>query len=106
TGDLQGVRSLETTVQAQQTLERGGKREKRVAVAGQDRESAARETDVIQTEVLNAAAIAYVTVLAAQQRLELAETPVTLARETLAAVSARVQAGAGATAEVARARVA
>ena len=106
TGDLQGVRGLETTVQAQQTLERGGKREKRLAVAGQDRETAVRETAVIQTEVLTATAIAYVEVLAAQQRLELAESPVALARETLASVSARVQAGAGATAEVARARVA
>jgi hypothetical protein len=106
TGDLQGVRGLETTVQAQQTVERGGKREKRLAVAGQDRETAVRETAVIQTEVLTATAIAYVEVLAAQQRLALAESPVALARETLASVSARVQAGAGATAEVARARVA
>ncbi|MFO1447771.1 MAG: TolC family protein [Opitutaceae bacterium] len=106
TGALQGVRSLETTVQAQQTLERGGKREKRVAVASREHETAVWETAASRAEVLAATAAAYVAVVAAQQRLLLAAEPVALARETLETVTARVQAGAGSLSEAARARAA
>jgi cobalt-zinc-cadmium efflux system outer membrane protein len=104
TGAVQGVRGLETTVQASQTLERGGKRDKRVALAGREREAAASEYAVRRSEVLSAAAISYLEALAAEQRLKLAEEPLRLARETVAAVDLRVKAGVASPAESARAR--
>jgi outer membrane protein, heavy metal efflux system len=106
TGGVQGVRGLESTVQASQTIERGGKRAKRVALAGREREAAANEFAVRRTEVLSAAATAYIGVLAAQQRLALAAEPLKLARETVSAVDQRVKAAIASPAEAARARVA
>ena len=106
TGQRQGVRGLETTVQASQAFERGGKRDRRVALASRERETAAKEYAVRRAEVLASAAIAYVEALAAQQRLALASEPLNLARETLAVVDARVKAGAASPAESARARAA
>ncbi|ATC64858.1 hypothetical protein CMV30_13270 [Nibricoccus aquaticus] len=106
TGNVQGGRSLETTVQASQTFERGGKRDRRVALASREREMAAKEFVVRRAEVLAAAAVAYVETLAAQERLALVEEPLALARETLAVVEARVKEGAASPAESARARAA
>jgi cobalt-zinc-cadmium efflux system outer membrane protein len=106
TGRTQGVRSLETTVQASQTFERGGKRENRVALAGREREVAAKEFAVRRAEILTDSAHAYIAVLAAQQRLALAAEPLKLARETVTAVEVRVNAGVASPAETARARAA
>jgi cobalt-zinc-cadmium efflux system outer membrane protein len=106
TGRVQGVRSLETTVQASQAFERGGKREKRVTLASREREVAAKEFAVRRAEVLSVSALAYLETLAAQQRLALAAEPLKLARETVAAVNLRVKAGVTSPAESARARAA
>jgi cobalt-zinc-cadmium efflux system outer membrane protein len=106
TGHVQGVRSLEATVQASQTFERGGKREKRVALATRERETAAKEFAVRRAEILAATAAAYVNTLAARQRLALAAEPVRLARETLALIDSRVRAGAASVIDSARARAA
>ncbi len=106
TGSVQGVESLETTVQASQTFERGGKRDRRVALATKEREIAAKEYAVRRSEVIATAAVAYVETLAAQQRVALAEEPLQLARATLEAVDFRVKAGAASPAETARARAA
>lgn len=106
TGGVQGVRRLEATVQASQTLERGGKRQKRVTLATRERDVAVAGFAVRQAEVQAAAAEAYVELLAAQERLALAAEPLQLARETLTAVEGRVTAGAASPAEAARARAA
>jgi cobalt-zinc-cadmium efflux system outer membrane protein len=106
TGHLQGVRSLEATVQASQTFERGGKREKRVALATRERDTATKEFAVRRAEILAATATAYVNTLAARQRLALAAEPVRLARETLALIESRVRAGAASVIDSARARAA
>lgn len=106
TGRTQGVRSLETTMQASQTFERGGKLAKRVAVASRERDTATKEFAVRRTEILSVAASAYVSTLAAQQRLALAAEPLRLARETIAVIEARVRAGAASQIESARARAA
>eukprot|EP01036_Dinobryon_divergens_P041704 gene41705-biopygen33419 len=105
TGRVSGVRSLEATVQASQTFERGGKREKRVAVATRERETVAQEFAVRRTELLAATATAYVAVIAAQQRLTLAAEPLQLARATVTALETRARAGAASAIETARARV-
>lgn len=106
TGGVRGVSALETTVQASQTLERGGKRAKRVALAGREREAAALDYAVRRAEILASTATAFVEVLAAERRLALAEEPLRLARATVAAVDGRVKAGAASAAEAARARAA
>jgi len=106
TGRVQGVRSLETTVQASQLLERGGKREKRVVLAGRERDQVAAEWAVRRAELRASTAVACAGVLVAQQRLALTEEPLRLARETLAAVDLRVRDGAASPAEFARARAA
>lgn len=106
TGVRQGVRSLEATVQASQTIERGGKREKRMAVASRERTTAAKEYAVRRNEVLAATAVAFVQTLVAQQRVILAEEPLKLAREIATAAEERVRAGAASPVESARARAA
>ncbi|MBP7140650.1 MAG: TolC family protein [Opitutaceae bacterium] len=106
TGRVQGVRGLEATVQASQTFERGDKRGKRVALAGREKESAAKEYAVQRTEVLATTAVAYLEVIVARERLALADEPLRLARETVSAVDHRVKAGAASPAESARARAA
>lgn len=106
TGARQGVRQLEATAQASQSIERGGKREKRMALATRERAVAASDYAVKRAEVLGLAAVAFVEAIAAQQRVTLAEEPVTLAREVLAAAEGRARAGVASAAEPARARTA
>lgn len=106
TGALQGAHSLEATVQASRTLERGGKRDKRVALAGRERAVAAQESRVRRAELRAATTAAYLETLAAQSRLALAAEPSQLAREMVAAVEQRVKAGAASPADSARARAA
>lgn len=105
TGAVSGIKGVEATVQASQTLERGGKRDKRVALASRERELAAKEFAVRRAEVFAAVANAYIDLVAAQQRLALAEEPLRLARETVEATNTRVQAAIASPAESARARV-
>lgn len=104
TGRLRGVDELEATVQASQTVERGEKREKRVALASRERESAAQEFAARRAEVLAATAQAFVTLVGAQQRVALAEEPLRLATQTAALVEARVRAGEVSPTEAARTR--
>ena len=52
TGATQAIDRLESTVQANQTFERGGKREKRVAVARREYEVTVHELSVRRTEIL------------------------------------------------------
>lgn len=106
TGTVGGIDRLESTVQANQTFERGGKREKRVALATRDHETAAQESAVRRAETRAHAATAYVTLVAAQERLALAAELLQLARQSLTLVNARVSAGAASSVEVARARAA
>jgi len=106
TGRTRGFDGLETTVQASQILERGGKLGKRVAVARHEREAASREFALRQNEVQAQVVSAYVELVAAQARLSLAAEPLALARETVQAATARVGSGAGSPAESARARAA
>lgn len=106
TGALQGVRRLETTVQASQAIERGGKRDKRVAAASRERDTAARELGLRRVALLSNTAVAYVEAVAAQQRAALADEPLKIAREFATTVDGRVRAGAASPAESARARAA
>jgi outer membrane protein, heavy metal efflux system len=106
TGAVRGADGLETTVQFSQAIERGGKREKRVAVARHEQTIADLAYAVRRAELFAATATAYVEVLAAQERLSLAQDTLALAKETSASVTARVKAAEASAAESARAHAA
>ena len=106
TGALRGIDGLEATVQANQLLERGNKREKRVALASTHHDITTRTFAVRQADILAATAEAYLATLGAQQRVAFATEPLQLARRTLDAVEARLAAAVASPAEVARARAA
>lgn len=106
TGALRGLDGSETTVQFTQAFERGGKREKRVALARGEHASAEAELAVRRAEIRAATVSAYVEVVAAQRRVALAGDALGLAAETAADVEARVKAAAASPAEIARARAA
>jgi cobalt-zinc-cadmium efflux system outer membrane protein len=105
TGALGGAERLETTVQVSRTLERGGKRENRIALARGERDLAGQALAVRRAEVAAATAAAYIAVLAAQERLALSATALTLAHDTAEAAALRVKDAAAPAAESARARV-
>ena len=93
-------------MQFSQSVERGGKRDKRVALARAEHAASEGELALRRAEVRASAASAYVAALAARDRLALAETALTLAADMSADVEARVKAAAASPAETARARAA
>jgi cobalt-zinc-cadmium efflux system outer membrane protein len=105
-GDYTGTQRAQTTVGLSLPLERGGKRAKRLTLAGHESKLAAAEFQVHRNEVLAATALAYTAALAAEQRLALAATTRDQAAELLAYLTARVQAGQASPRETARARIA
>ncbi len=105
TGATRGFDSLEATVQASQTFERGGKRARRMEVASRGHALASTERALTVIEVRIAAANAYVDLIAATARVGIAAEPLRLARETVDAVGTRVQSGFSSKAELARSRV-
>lgn len=104
TGATRGLDSLEATVQASQTFERGDKRLRRVEVASREQAIIASEQALALTEVQIATANAYVDLVAATARAAIAAEPLRLARETVDAVGARVKSGFSSDAELARSR--
>jgi cobalt-zinc-cadmium efflux system outer membrane protein len=106
TGAARGARGLEATVEAHQPVERGGKRMRRIRLAEQEQLTLIHTSAARRNEVLARTAEAYLAALAADRRASLAETPVRLARETLALVESRLRAGAASPVDASRARAA
>jgi cobalt-zinc-cadmium efflux system outer membrane protein len=100
-----GVDSLEPTIQASLTLERGGKRERRVALAEREQEIVAFEFMVSRNVALLDTAIAYIKTLENQERIDLASEQLLLVEATKKAVDVRLEVGASSPADAARARV-
>jgi cobalt-zinc-cadmium efflux system outer membrane protein len=105
-GAVRDTDSLETTLSLSQVVELGGKRALRrsVAEAGLDVvniEQRARELDVLSEVTLR-----FIDVVAAQERARFASQATALARTTLDAIGARVDAGRSPEAERSRARIA
>ena len=103
---VKGVRDMEATVLGTQLFERGGKRERRIELAGREREVTEKSTAVRRSELKAAVAAAYLRAVADRERLALADEPLRLARETLDAVQKRVAAAVASPAESARAKAA
>lgn len=92
-GDRSGFDAAETTIQLGQLIELGGKRTKRAAVASLQRELVQWEYESARLDTMRAVAGAFVELLAAQDRLALAEDQLKLSRQACTAVVQRIEAG-------------
>lgn len=105
-GELKGVDALETALSLSQVLELGDKRRLRVGVAEADRDLIAIEQRARQLDVLADVARRFIEVVAAQERVRFAQAAMALARQTLQAITQRVETAVAPVAEQTRARIA
>jgi len=105
-GDFSGVDQAQTTLLLGQLIELGGKRAARIAVAAAERDLAAFGYEVRRIDVLAGTAGAFVDVLAAQERLRLADEALELTRSVQRVASLRKREGLASPAEEIRAGVA
>ncbi len=106
TGDFQGVREAQTTLQLSQVIELGGKRAARAEVASQARGITQSEYELKRVEVLGDVTQRFIQVVANQHALDLALTNRQLAEDALRRVQERVTAGKGSALEEKKAQVA
>lgn len=92
-GAESGLRESEITLSFSQLVELGGKRARRIQLAQRDRETSAWDYEIARANVLAETAAAFYSVLAAQERLELARQLGELARQIVDTVGVRVEAG-------------
>jgi len=105
-GERTGFDAAQTTVQLGQPIELGGKRAKRTQVAALDKELVQWDYKTARLDVMREVTRAFVAVLAAQERLALAERLLELSRQAQSAVAQRVKAGKDSPVEELRADVA
>jgi cobalt-zinc-cadmium efflux system outer membrane protein len=105
-GERNGFDGAETTVQVGQPIELGGKRARRTHVASLDKELVQWDYKAARLDVMRQATLAFVVVLAAQERLALTERLLELSRRAQAAVAQRVKAGKDSPVDELRANVA
>jgi cobalt-zinc-cadmium efflux system outer membrane protein len=105
-GAARGTDVLSSTLSLSQVIEMGGKRGYRTDVATMDRDLAGIERQAQQLDVLAEVARRFITLVAAQERMEFAQSARDLAQRTLDAITARVQAARSPEAERSRARIA
>ncbi len=103
TGQLDGISNLETTISIGWILERGV-RKRRVGVASAGASMLSAETEVLRFNAAAETARRFLACLANQARIDSNKQAVTLAEQTIDAVSKRVQAGRAPDAELARAQ--
>jgi len=106
TGEKSGFEGVETTVSLGQTIELAGKRSKRKHVASVESELAGWDYEAARLDILTQTSHAFVGVLAAQERLILAEELVRLSEQLLNTVKLRVEAGKDPPVEETKAQVA
>jgi cobalt-zinc-cadmium efflux system outer membrane protein len=93
TGQRSGFDGAETTLALSQPIELGGKRQRRMEVAGAHQRLAQWEYEARRLEVYGRASKAFSQVVAGQQRVRLAGQQVELAERLSLAVAGRVEAG-------------
>lgn len=106
TGVYNGLGSSETTVGFMQTLELGGKRSARVAVASAELSRTELQAAIVGADVRLQVTQLYVEAIAAERRLWAARDQARIAGDALRAASVRVQAGRASPLEQQRADVA
>ena len=102
---LQGFDGEALTFSLSQTILLGGKRAKAIRVAQLDRDLAVWDYESKRMDVLTEVVLSYIDLLKAQEGLVLTQSLVTLADQTLAAVSTRVRFGKASPVEETRGRV-
>lgn len=105
-GGFTGVSAAELTVSLSSTIEMGGKRAARAEMYSQSRSQLEAQRQVESLELLGEVTRRYIDVLAAQQRVVLANEAAELAKMTLRIVKKRATAGSTPDAEVKRAQAA
>ena len=106
TGELSGIKSLETRVTLSSVLELGGKRLSRVELVEQQSDVVRVERKVKALDLLGQVTRRFINVLNSQERVKLAEIGMELAQTTLAEVDRRVSAAVAPKADLGRAEAA
>jgi cobalt-zinc-cadmium efflux system outer membrane protein len=106
TGAASGLDASETTLSLSRVVELGGKRERRLALAGAGREAIDVARAAAQLDVLAEVSRRFIAVAKAQRETVLANQAVELARRAVDAAQRRVDAARSPQVELARARVA
>src|SRR5258707_2574048 len=105
-GPYKGLRSAETALQLSQLVELGGKREARLAAGEAGIGTAVWQRRATRLEVLSETAIAFITVVSAQRRIEIFDEQISSLDQLIPLLQKRVQEGASSPAETLRAQVA
>jgi cobalt-zinc-cadmium efflux system outer membrane protein len=105
-GIYRGTKSAETTLQISQLFELFGKRDARIAVGQAGIETAAIERKAVRLEVLSETAVAFLSVLGAQRRIQILDEQIAAIDKLTPLLQRRVDAGASSPAEIGRAEVA
>jgi cobalt-zinc-cadmium efflux system outer membrane protein len=105
-GRYVAVRSAETTLQLSQLIELGGKREARLAAGEAGIGTAVWQRRATRLEVLSETAVAFITVVSAQRRIEIFDEQISSFDSLIPLLQKRVQEGASSPAETLRAQVA
>jgi cobalt-zinc-cadmium efflux system outer membrane protein len=105
-GRFQGVRAAETTLQLSQLIELGGKREARIAAGDAGVSVAVWQRRATELDVLSETAIAFITVVSAQRRIEIFDEQIASFDQLIPQLKRRVEEGASSPAETQRAQVA
>jgi len=105
-GPYKGLRSAETNLQLSQLVELGGKREARLAAGEAGIGTADWQRRATRLEVLSETAIAFITVVSAQRRIEIFDEQISSLDQLIPLLQKRVQEGASSPAETLRAQVA
>jgi cobalt-zinc-cadmium efflux system outer membrane protein len=105
-GPYKGLRSAETNLQLSQLVELGGKREARVAAGEAGIGTAVWQRRATRLEVLSETAIAFITIVSAQRRIEIFDGQIASFDQLIPLLQKRVQEGASSPAETLRAQVA
>jgi outer membrane protein, heavy metal efflux system len=106
TGIHRGTKAAETTLQISQAFEWFGKREARIAAGEAGVETAAIQRQAVRLEVLSETAIAFLSVLGAQRRIQILDEQVAAIDQLTPLLQRRVEAGASSPAETGRTEVA
>lgn len=105
-GKYRGTKSAETTLQISQLFELFGKRDARMAAGLAGIETAAIQRKAVRLEVLSETAIAFLSVLGLQRRIQILDEQVAAIDKITPLLQRRVDAGASSPAETGRAEVA
>ncbi|MEC8820224.1 MAG: TolC family protein, partial [Pseudomonadota bacterium] len=106
TGELSGIKALETRVTLSSVLELGGKRQSRVDLVEQQSDVVRVERKVKALDLLGQVTRRFINVLNSQERVKLAEVGLELAQTTLKEVNRRVSAAVAPKADLGRAEAA